>query len=446
MFLRWFTFVFLLLPVFLAGEEASKLAQYGITWEFEKPAKTGKYMTGDFWVLGPVTVKNITPAQTPGRNGSVVNPPAGNKQAYDDRFSSIETSLRVNLPLELKPGQSLVSTISVDKVGEENKTPDTMPGQYCRGPIKTAAVLTCVAEVPPADAFRPAYVGEHKLYFTAGNIHREFLPKLKPAGKEPDPVIYERYLQKIWLDHWPDFRSREMHPWENMPDYGREITNITSTVSLLLTLDDPEGKYEKLLLKFVQLGIDYYGVAQSNNKLWFANGGHDSGRKIPIIFAGVVLDHDGMKNIKAVFAEDEQTYYGEGYRGQKVLWKIDPTETRKHEHLPPEKWKGPPFKGDNDGWKSEGYRSLNGPTWVAQALAARLLGAKGYWNHNEFFDYVDRWVLEAQNGMVDKKTMKPIGYKVFPSDFVKAMWEIYRDKADEIGARNLKKQGKTDTR
>ena len=30
-----------------------------------------------------------------------------------------------------------------------------------------------------------------------------------------------------------------MHPLENMPDYGREITNIVSTVSLLLLLDDP---------------------------------------------------------------------------------------------------------------------------------------------------------------------------------------------------------------
>ena len=94
---------------------------------------------------------------------------------------------------------------------------------------------------------------------------------------------------------------------ENMPDYGREITNVVSTVSLMLVVEDPEGKYEKLLLKFVQLGIDYYGVTQSNNKLWFANGGHDSGRKIPIIFAGVLLNHDGMKNVKAKTSQSLQS-------------------------------------------------------------------------------------------------------------------------------------------
>ncbi len=420
-----------------AGEEVTSLSQYGITWEFEKPVSSGRYITGDFWVAGPVTLKNIKPASAAGRHGSVVNPPAGNKQGYDDRLNGFTPALQVTLPLELKPGQSLVSTLSVNKVGE--RTPDTVNGQYCRGPVQTAAVLTCVISAPPADAFRPAYVGAEKLNFTAGQLRREMLPKVKAAGKVPEAAGYERYLQRIWLDHWPDWSSREMHPMENMPDYGREITNVVSTVSLMLVVEDPEGKYEKLLLKFVQLGIDYYGVTQSNNKLWFANGGHDSGRKIPIIFAGVLLNHDGMKNVKAIFAEDDQTYYGEGYRGQKVLWKIDPSEARKHEHLRPEKWAGPPFVRDNDGWKSEGYRALNGPTWVAQALTARMLGVKDNWNHNPYFDYVDRWVLEAKTGMVDKKTMQPAGYNPFPSDFVKAMWETYREKADEIGAENLKK-------
>jgi hypothetical protein len=225
-----------------------------------------------------------------------------------------------------------------------------------------------------------------------------------------------------------------------MPDYGREITNITSNVSLMLMLDDPEGKYEALLLKFVQLGIDYYGTTLSSNSLWGADGGHNSGRKMPILFAGMLLGHDGMKNVEASFAEDQQTYYGQGFRGQKALWRITGGEDRKHEHLPPEKWHGPPFKGDNDGWKSEGYRSLNGPTWGGQALAARLLGAKKSWNHDAFFDYVDRWVAESSTGGLFKKaSMKLEPYSPFFSKFIKAMWDAYRDKADAIGAEAMKK-------
>ncbi|HUT32174.1 MAG TPA: hypothetical protein VNE39_01730 [Planctomycetota bacterium] len=421
-----------------AGEGAepqAAISQYGITWTFAEPARVGRYVTGDWWVVGPVTVQGVTPAPAERRNGSVVNPPAGKRQGYDDRINGYDAALRAAFPLTLKPGQSLVTTASVEKVGD--KTPDTVPGQYCRGPLRTAAALTCVAAPPAADAFRPAYVGDKKPAFAASQLRRDLLPRLQPVGQLPDLKRYERYLERIWLDHLYEWPNRMMHPLENMPDYGREITNIVSTASLLLLLDDPAKERETLLLRFVQLGIDYYGVTQSDADLWRANGGHNSGRKMPILFAGVLLGHEGMRHVKAAFAEDQQTYFGAGYRGQKALWTIDTTEARRHEHLPPDKWAGPPFKGDNDGWKSEGYRRLNGPTWVGQALAARLLGAKADWGHDAFFDYVDRWVAEAADGSVDRKTMKPTGYQPFyggEGGFTEAMWRAYRPKADEIGA------------
>ena len=416
------------------GTPAGEVTQYGISWTFDKPVAAGRYVTGDWWVVGPVTIAKISPAPAPGRNGSAVNPPAGQRQGYDDRIAGYDASLRAALPLELQPGQSLVSTASVEQTGQ--KTPDTVPGQYLRGPLRTAAVLTCVTQPPPADAFRPAYVGKWKSQFTAAQLRRGLLPRLRPPGALPDLKIHERYLERIWLDHLQEWPNRMMHPLENMPDYGRELTNIVSTVSLLLLTEDPDGKLEKLLLRFVQLGIDYYGVTQSDNDLWRANGGHNSGRKMPILFAGLLLEHDGMRRVHASFAEDEQTYHGQGYRGQKALWTIDRSPSRKHEHLPPDKWAGPPFQGDNDGWKSEAYRRLNGPTWIGQALAARLLGAKDCWDHDALFDYVDRWVEEAGRGSVDQKTLKPAGYDPFQGTdpFVKATWQAYRGRADEIAA------------
>jgi len=425
-------------------ERRSKVSQWGITWTFAEPARAGRFVTGDWWVVGPVTVKSIDPAPTDGRHGSVVNPPAGERQGYDIRLDpprpkTYDPTLRAALPLALKPGDSLVSTISAEKQGSGNRTPETVKGQYCRGPIQTAAVLTCVAAPMPADAFRPPYVGTEKLPFRASQLRRDLLPRVKPVGKLPDVALYERYLQRIWLDHFPGWRNRAMHPWENMPDYGREITNIVSTLSLMLTVDDPEKKHETLLLKFVQLGIDYYGTALSHPGLWSGDGGHNSGRKMPILFAGVLLDHEGMKHVKAAFAEDQQTYHGDGWRGQKALWKISAGDGRKHEHLPPEKWDGPPFKGANNGWKSEGYRGLNGPTWVGEALAARLLGARGHWNHDAFFDYVDRWVAEEADGMVNRKTMERRGYRAAEPGFIRPMWDTYRAKADEIGAGVLRK-------
>ncbi len=419
--------------------EVQQLEQYGITWKFAAPVKAGRFVTGDWWVVGPVTVESVTPAPADDQHGSVVNPPAGGKQGYDKRIAGYDASLRAEFPLELKAGQSLVSTASVEKVGQ--KTPDTVRGQYARGPLRTAVVLTVLEEVPAKDAFRPAYVGQWRESFRVSQLRLDALPKVKaPEGVGlPNVAELERMMERIWLDHMRQWVNRMMHPLENMPDYGREITNITSNTSLLLTLDDPEGKFDTLRLRFVQLGIDYYGAVQSNDNLWQANGGHNSGRKIPILVAGLLLGHEGMMNVKAVFQEDQQTYVGEGWRGQKVLWVIDNSEARKHEHLPPEKWAGPPFVRDNDGWKSEGYRALNGPTWVAQALAARLMGLKDNWNHQPYFDYVDRWIAEAPHGRIKKDTLEPSSYDPFPSKFVKAMWETYRDKADEIGAASGKK-------
>ena len=77
----------------------------------------------------------------------------------------------------------------------------------------------------------------------------------------------------------------------------------------------------------------------------------------------------------------------------------------------------------NNGTKAEGYRKLNGPTWVGEALAARLTGMVDGWNHPAFFDYVDRWWDEEQQA----------------NDFVKSMWKQYREQADEIGAKVQKK-------
>ena len=79
------------------------------------------------------------------------------------------------------------------------------------------------------------------------------------------------------------------------------------------------------------------------------------------------------------------------------------------------------------------------PGGVGSALAARLLGLKAYWDHDAFFDYVDRWVAEEAAGRVAGKTMERHGYQAAETGFIRPMWDTYRAKADEIGAEVLKK-------
>jgi hypothetical protein len=259
-------------------------------------------------------------------------------------------------------------------------------------------------------------VGTWREMFTIGQLKRGRLPRVAAPDEIPEIARYERFLERIWLDHQRQWVNRQMHPLENMPDYGREITNIVSDVGLLVLLDDPDGRMETLLLRFVQKGIDYYGVVQSDADLWIANGGHNSGRKWPILFAGLMLDHQGMKNVQATFQEDQQTYFGAGFHGQRALWSIaHGNSNARHEEVDPQTWKTFGDSRGNDGVKAEGYRKLNGPTWVGQALAARLTGMVQRWDHPAFFDYVDRWWDEEGRA----------------NPFVTAMWERYRASAKE---------------
>ena len=106
---------------------------------------------------------------------------------------------------------------------------------------------------------------------------------------------------------------------------------------------------------------------------------------------------------KACFAEDEQTAYGDCWTGAKVVFTghsgIDeitgigrdyargPNAWGPYEHTPRDTW------GPGQG-TSEGYRHTASYGWVAQALALHLLHAEKAWDHDPFFDYVDRWMYK----------------------------------------------------
>jgi len=403
---------------------SQQVSQYGITWTFSAPAQVGQFVNGDWWVIGPVTVSSVSPAPANGRHGSVLNPPAGRDVGYDSRFPyNYNAALRASFPLTMNPGDSLVSTISIPNIGDS--TPDTVDGQHRIGPIQTAAVLTCVSSAPPADAFRPPYCGSDKTIFRRSQLQLGLLPGLAPPANVPDVGYYERMFQRVWLDHRYGWASRYLHPYENMPDYGREIANCVKTAGLMLLLDNSNGTYDTLLTRYVQLGIDLWGICNSNNYIWSASGGHDMGRIWPIIFAGILLNHNGMKNISnnATFAENQHCYAGTGYRGQTVLWRIDPS--LEHEHINPANWTDPPLTSPNDGWKSETYRLLVGPTWPGVYVCAVVMQARSLWNYEPFFEYVERWVDERANGSVDRSTLQPKGYSAWSSTFEQSMWETY---------------------
>jgi hypothetical protein len=225
-------------------------------------------------------------------------------------------------------------------------------------------------------------------------------------------------FQKVWLDiaQW-GFAA----PIENLPHYGQQFAERVSEASLLLLSDYPAEEKEPLLINFTQAGIDFWGLVRAGHT-WPAHGGLNSGRKWPIIFAGLMLGDEDMLHIEknypdVRFHEDDQTAFGPvKYRGQTFDKSFSGSRAIFMGHSPyqfgrsghwergrgivdvyhPRDWPRP-----GNITSSEGYRRANTRAcWVGQALAARLMHAERHWNHDAFFDYCDRWMSEDDTELI----------------------------------------------
>jgi hypothetical protein len=304
--------------------ETNQITQFGITWTFDQPYEYGQFANGDYWLVGPVTIIDISPPSTEvdGRviNGSMINPSPqdGATQGYDSAMYGgygpyYDPALNAARPnnrdlspanfLVLTPGSSLVSSISVSEAG-------------ARPQLQTAAVLTVLPGAVPEGSFRPPYSGSDKtIRFNLSQVNMDLLAQLPPVASTLDLATVEAYFEKPWIDHVPNWLADYHHPEENLPNYGRDISARVGAGALMLHLDIA-GK-EILLTRYLQVGIDLYGVVQDGGtENWVPNGGHASGRKWPILFAGLILGDADMQNIgpgdgsgAVYFGEDAQTFF-----------------------------------------------------------------------------------------------------------------------------------------
>jgi len=446
------------------------VCQYGITWTFEKPARVGQFVNGDWYVVGPATVVAIDPKPLYGeeipeseldsrdldhpvgqrvRNGFMLNPPATMRVAYDSGVRNwFDPSIIGRLPVEMKPGDSLVSTISMPKGLALQPEMWHRPKMEERGdgdssPIRTAAVLTCMGEPQAPDAFRPAFCDRQSKVYLTRNLRRQLLPRVSAPQSQPDVALYARYTQRPWVG--TGFFGFE-EPVENMPWYGREYGRVVGISALLLCTDMPPEQKECLLVNFVQVGIDLGGVVRAGHAGWTAFGGHGSGRKLPIVFAGLLLGDDELANInlslpRVAFGEDEQTAYGDCWTSAKAVFTghsgIDVVtgegRSRRggwnpYEHLPPSQW------GEGQKTSEDYRRCCTSLAWVGQALALHLMRAEKSWGHDAFFDYVDRWMYEDDTAFI-RVIREATGRDYSPSwarqgqawdAFVNEMWALHR--------------------
>ncbi|MBN2002205.1 MAG: hypothetical protein JXA21_02510 [Anaerolineae bacterium] len=423
----------------MPADALSQVTQFGITWTFDREYECGRFANGDYWVVGPVTITAISPASvlsgTRTMNGSMINPSPENglMQGYDSAMYAgygpdFDEALNVARPngqdlspanpLTVPPDSSLVSTISVAETG-------------VRAQLQTAAILTVLDAPAPEGSFRPPYSGSDKsLRFNVSQINSALLRRLPPVASTPALADVERFFERPWIDHVPNWLGGYHHPVENMPDYGREIATEVGVGALMLHLDFPYAQKETLLVRYLQLGIDLYGVLQDGGEEnWPPNGGHASGRKWPILFAGLMLGDAAMQAVgpgdgsgEFWFGEDGQTFYvtqsdidmahDPDIRG------CDPSEYMQSDLGLPE-WgivHGTDPTADNKSWCAIYRQCCTANAWDGFLLSALIMDAKSLWAHDAIFDYQDRYMAIEAVGAWTRSW----------SDFAEEMWDTYR--------------------
>lgn len=391
---------------------ATSVSQFGITWSFESDHQVGKYANGDWWVVGPVTITDITPRSVNDngwiKNGTQLNSPISGAQGFDNSMDYMsykeERNVSPNItgsPLHVETG-SLVSSVS-------KSTKDNRPQ------LQTAAILTVVAAPPPDGAFRPAPVGSDTTSkWTKYDLDYSVLRKL-PVVPEVRSIDYlATKFERPWLELNPNWTGRYIHPEENQPDYGRDMSKLLGDAMLALQFNYSDSKKETLLIRLVQYGLDVYGTAVEGG-VWTDLGGHNQGRKMPLLFAGKllnateILDYgDAEKHF--IFQEDRQTWYVEESDVGRTLYSADGREREKYieSDVGVPEWGEQHTKNqsrDGRNWNVS-YRIPVGTSLVSHMATARLLGLEDQWNWPPFFDYMDRFYqLEKVNASGSTNTM-----------------------------------------
>jgi len=426
---------------------ATSILRHGITWTFAQDYTCGTYANGDPWCIGPVTIVAISPASTgaSGRiqHGSMLNPASG-ENGYDASFGGSYrpeykpalnvarpngNDLSAENPLIVGAGNSLVSSRTHE---DANSRPQ----------LVDAAVLTVVESAPPAGSFRPPYVGSDKgHYWRTADIRWHLLPGLDKTAIDRLPSLdtLAARIERVWLDPaGGTFIGREFHPSNNMPAYGGRMAVHTSEIALALLLDYTQAELETLMVRFLQLGIDWYGATHyascqfdcsSQGHIWMGGGGHGHGRKWPILFAGLMF---GDSNILAyadagdypIFQEEQQHFYVSQADVDQPRYTGDdrPRAPYTSDMIGTAEWGASHFnqpQRDGSNWDAY-YRDIVSPSICGHVLAAIIMRQQSRWNWPAIFDYQDRWNAYRKSSGMDVGS--------YDSGFVRDMWDTFRDR------------------
>jgi uncharacterized repeat protein (TIGR02543 family) len=405
----------------------------GVTWTFDKSYTCGQYVNGDWWVVGPIKITDISPKPIVGRNGSILYPQAMDlvgtlNQAFDDRIWStpyvdsynIGKNISITSPLSISGQSSLVSTVS--------NTTDSAPA--VGETIEAFAILTVLDSAAPNGSFRPTYFGgEYNHPYKESNLNYNALGKFDKTKLSSIPSMsasVDRF-DKTWYEQGTHSFTRLLHArYMGLRGYGKDMAIQTGDAGILLNLNYSDAEKRDLLVRIVQYGIDING-GLSNGLTWYNDGGHNMGRMMPFMIAAMTLNNGDMKaKLSEVgnFHETHSTFY--------VTQKdVDTSRYQANWYpdiLPPDVGctlteksgtvvvgcprKILPYKqadigmpewrvNYNENWAGNNwdayYRDVVGSVLPVLASVSKLMGTESLINHPALFDYAKRHIYYSAN-------------------------------------------------
>ena len=386
----------------------------GVRFRFGRPVEYGHFISGgngagDPFVIGPVTLESYSPRSGKRArdkrvmNGAMLNPRCSVNLGFDsltvqDVYRS-SLNVGLELPLRLEPGDSLIVSTSNPKAEHPRET----SAQFI--------VITCLAEAPFEDSFRPPYSGPARPIHRLSDIRTDRLLTLPGVGRRlgaADREEYESRFKRFSVEISPNWNREHLASGRHQPLYGRDICQNEAEPFLWVHGNYPVEDKVEVLIGLLQNGIDRYGTFQSAKEQgfhpWLSDGAHHSGRKFSILHAGHLFDDPGMLSITqqsrelgGTFQEDAMTFYVTPELvafSQSDKWKPPygnsrPTQPFETSMIGIPDWRGKESKGQvNAAWTGHPYRvSGNHNTQHAQVLLTLALGLREAWDHEPYFDY-----------------------------------------------------------
>lgn len=437
-----------------SSESCDTIVKGEITWTFDTSYTCGQYISGDYWCIdggSGVTVDEIDPpsvwgyfdpwAQNAYIDGSVLNPYINRAVGYFQVSGSLNAEVTPGLPLTLNADDVLIKSIYEYKAGGY-------------GQLSAQEILTIVGSQPASGAFRPGFA-DTSVAFNESDINYSALENLTPTASTPSFSSQLAFFAGPHISHSYQSSASQARSHDNYgnAEYGRDHVEMVGRVMLLLNTSGTNGQKRDLLVQVVQAGIDAYSTAlkaveqmttytsgDKPNQAWMGDGAIQHGYKQLILFAGAVLGSSDMLtfNMGGQDCHDD-IWAGGGVSDYTRVCFVDDTQIRYvdsfliaynsdyEDCLGMAEWCSNVGNTPcNFSWTAA-YRPLTGPGAVATALAMQIMGLRGAWGYEAYFDYAHRYYNLSQ-GLSDPNGFPDYGGQSAtyqPETFVEEMWDAY---------------------